>query len=108
MSQKLTRAGHKLLDAATQIWEEDPTEKDTAYIARQMVQATLPHKNPGNIPVWARTNGNLTLAIQAGVISGRERSSAIPTAPFPACCCSGLPRRPSSPRPAVSSWATAS
>jgi hypothetical protein len=67
MDQTLTRAGRKLLDAAVQIWEEDPTEKDAAYLARQMVQATLPHKNPGNLPVWTRTNGNLTLAIQPGV-----------------------------------------
>ncbi len=67
MGQKLTRAGGKLLDAAVHIWDEDATEKDAAFIARQLVQATLPHKNPGNVPVWTRANGNLTLAIQPGV-----------------------------------------
>jgi hypothetical protein len=26
----------------------------------------LPHANPGNVPIWTRTNGNLTLGIQQG------------------------------------------
>jgi hypothetical protein len=38
------------------------------------VQATLPHKNPGDVPLWRRTNGNLTLGIQPGmnVITGKS------------------------------------
>jgi hypothetical protein len=31
-----------------------------------LVQVTLPHKNPGNVPTWSRKNGNLTLRIQPG------------------------------------------
>ena len=62
----LTRAQQKLMAAADDIWNEHAKGKDAAYIARQLVQATLPHKSPGYIPVWSRKNGNLTLSIQPG------------------------------------------
>lgn len=62
-----TRATLKLIDAAAEIALDRPTEDDAAYIARELVQCTLPHKNPGNVPLWKRTNGNLTLAIQPGM-----------------------------------------
>src|ERR1700722_12108599 len=55
----------KLLDAAEAIRSE-PDAAEAAFMARQLVQCTLPHANPGNVPIWARTNGNLTLGIQQG------------------------------------------
>lgn len=55
----------KLLDAATTIRNE-PDAAEAAFMARQLVQCTLPHTNPGNVPLWRRTNGNLTLGIQQG------------------------------------------
>jgi hypothetical protein len=55
----------KLLSAADEIRSE-PDAAEAAFMARQLVQCTLPHTNPGNVPVWARTNGNLTLGIQQG------------------------------------------
>ena len=33
-------------------------------MARQLVQATLPHSDPGDVPVWTRTNGRLTLVVR--------------------------------------------
>ncbi len=45
----------------------DPDKTEAAFMARQLVQATLPHKNPGNITVWSRTNGGLTVSIQPGL-----------------------------------------
>jgi hypothetical protein len=62
----LTRATFKLLDASVIIYGEYATKKDAAFIARELIQATLPHKSPGNVPVWTRTNGNLTLIVQQG------------------------------------------
>jgi hypothetical protein len=62
----LTRATFKLLDASVVIYGEHATKKDAAFIARELIQATLPHKSPGNVPVWTRTNGNLTLIVQQG------------------------------------------
>ncbi len=32
-------------------------------MARQLVQCTLPHSDPGNVPLWTRTNGSLTLTL---------------------------------------------
>jgi hypothetical protein len=53
---------NKLLDAAVEI-RQNPDAVERAYMARQLVQCTLPHSDPGNVPLWKRTNGNLTLVI---------------------------------------------
>jgi hypothetical protein len=79
----LTPAQRKLLDASAIIFGERATGKDAAFIARQLVQATLPHKNPGNIPLWKRTNGNITLAIQAGMNVKTSKSYGYPYGTIP-------------------------
>ena len=61
----LTRDRKKLLDAASAI-RLSPDKEEAAFIARQLVQATLPHKNPGDVPAWTRKNGNLTLTVRPG------------------------------------------
>lgn len=61
----ITPVKQKLIDAAVSI-RQNPTDAEAAFMARQLVQCTLPHANPGNVPAWARRNGNLTLAIKAG------------------------------------------
>lgn len=61
----LTRSRRKLLDAATAI-RLSPDQEEAAFIARQLVQATLPHQNPGDVREWSRTNGNLKLTIRPG------------------------------------------
>ncbi|PSB40877.1 plasmid encoded RepA protein [Cyanosarcina cf. burmensis CCALA 770] len=60
----LTRQQHKILEAGAEIFSDRPTSEDTAWMARQLVQATLPHSDPGDVPAWGRTNGNLTLTIK--------------------------------------------
>ncbi len=47
---------------------QDPqvSDQDRAFIARQVVQVTLPHADPGDVPVWKRSNGFLTLSIRPG------------------------------------------
>ena len=62
----LTRQQNKLITAASIISLDTPTDQDKAFLARQLVQTTLPHSDPGNVPVWSRQNGNLTLTIQQG------------------------------------------
>ena len=52
-------------------------------MARQLVQATLPHKNPGDISVWSRTNGNLTLSIQPGMDTKKKKSIGYPYGTLP-------------------------
>ena len=61
----LTRAQSKLIDAAAAIMlDPEPTDADRAFLARQLVQVTLPHANPGNVPIWRRRNGRLTLTLR--------------------------------------------
>jgi hypothetical protein len=53
----------RLLDAAVEM-RQNPDAAEIAFMVRQLVQCTLPHKNPGNVPIWIRTNGNLKLKIR--------------------------------------------
>ena len=52
-----------LLDAVVEM-RQNPDDVERSYMARQLVQCTLPHSDPGNVPVWTRTNGKLALAIR--------------------------------------------
>jgi Plasmid encoded RepA protein len=64
---RLTRSQEKLIEAATDI-RMNPGDAEAAFMARELVQCTLPHKNPGNQLIsWKRTNGYLTLGIAQGV-----------------------------------------
>ena len=53
----------RLLQAASDM-RESPDSYERAFLARQLIQCTFPHKDPGDIPIWSRTNGNLTLSIR--------------------------------------------
>lgn len=79
----LTKAQSKLLFASESIWGDRATDKDAAFLARQLVQATLPHKNPGSVPLWKRTNGNLTLAIQPGMNIATGKTYGYPYGTIP-------------------------
>jgi hypothetical protein len=81
--RQLTKPEFEILKAAAEIAQNSPTEEDRAYMARQLVQATLPHKNPGNVPAWSRTNGNLTLGIQPGVDFKSGKSLGYPYGTIP-------------------------
>lgn len=51
-----------------------PAEADKIFMAKALVLATLPHRDPGNIPIWQRRNGRLTLTIRPHIDeSGRAR-----------------------------------
>jgi hypothetical protein len=83
-AKPLTRAQRKILDVSSVIFAEEATEKDAAYIARELVQCTLPHKNPPKEKtVWTRKNGNLTLAIQAGINTQTGESLGLPFGSIP-------------------------
>src|SRR6185312_6241277 len=45
------------------------------YMAKALVQATLPHKNPGSINVWWRRNGDFSMAIQPGYAIDKNNNS---------------------------------
>ena len=57
----------KLISHALAIEEEEAKQAGAlGYMARSLVQATLPHKNPGSINVWERSNGNFSMFMQPG------------------------------------------
>lgn len=65
-----------LLDLRDETLERDAAAAESiGYMARLLIQTTLPHRNPGSVPVWTRTNGNFTLQITPGY------SIATPTRP---------------------------
>jgi len=72
----------KLISVASDI-RLDPDKTESAFMARQLVQATLPHKNPGNVPLWSRTNGTLTLSIQPGMDTKKKKSIGYPYGTLP-------------------------
>lgn len=57
-----TRAQLALVDAALAI-QAAPDAAEKAFMARQLVLCTLPHTDPGKIPLWQRRNGNFILSI---------------------------------------------
>lgn len=65
--QPLTSAQRSLIEQGVGICEDAPSAQDAAFIARELVLASLPHSNPGDRTVWVRRNGNVTLAIQPGI-----------------------------------------
>jgi hypothetical protein len=72
----------KLISVAGDI-RLDPDKTESAFMARQLVQATLPHKNPGNVEAWSRRNGDLTLTIRPGWDEKKEKSIGYPYGTIP-------------------------
>lgn len=79
----LTSAQRKLVDSSALILGAAADAKDAAYLARELVQASLPHSNPGNVPLWTRQNGELTLAIQPGMNIRTGKSYGYPYGTIP-------------------------
>jgi hypothetical protein len=67
MSEKSGQGIQKAADVVKQsplldLWQQQTNDEiELAFLARQLVQITLPHSDPGDVPVWKRRNGDLTL-----------------------------------------------
>lgn len=81
-SNAVTPASLKLVDSALEI-QSRPDEVDEAFMARHLVQCTLPHTNPGKLEAWERRNGNLTLIIRPGWDSETKSSFGYPYGVLP-------------------------
>lgn len=53
----------QLIDCRVEIQEKQPIARDLAFMASHLVQLTLPHSDPGDIPAWTRTDGKVVLVI---------------------------------------------
>jgi hypothetical protein len=82
-AKPLTRSQEKLLDAAA-IIQMTPDNTEAAFMARELVQCTMPHSNPGDrLPAWHRQNGNLTLTLLPGRDSKSGNSIGYPYGTIP-------------------------
>ena len=76
----------RILIAAEQI-QNEPNAAQLAFMARALVQATMPHSDPGDVPIWGRTNGNLTLTIkpdwEINQKTGQPRCIGVPYGTIP-------------------------
>jgi len=83
----MERAGKKILEIADGkglqvvkpkpvewLWSpESGDEVELAFLARALIQITLPHSDPGDVPCWVRQNGNLTLVLTRTNIDRKTR-----------------------------------
>jgi hypothetical protein len=75
-AKEASKAALKLVEKSVAI-KEDPLG-DPAYLARFLIQCTLPHTNPGDVPVWKRRNGKYTLRVQPGWDERNNRPMGYP------------------------------
>lgn len=66
MTAPLTPILSRLIETANDVRQNPPGPDELAFLARQLVQVTLPHSDPGDMRVWERRNGHITLSIVAG------------------------------------------
>lgn len=59
-----TRAQLKLIKRAELL--KDQETGTPVFLPRFLVQCTLPHHDPGNVPIWQRHNNEFTLSLQPG------------------------------------------
>lgn len=57
----------ELFSAAAEVWTQDEDQQQVGYLTRIFAQTSLPYRDPGNIPVWARRNGKLSIVVQPGI-----------------------------------------
>lgn len=73
---------NRLMDAAVQI-QQDPDTAERAFMARQLIQCTLPHSQPsGDLRQWKRINGALTLRIRP-LMDDKTDKSLYPYGTYP-------------------------
>ena len=60
----------KLINARVKIAQSE-LEQKLLYLPVQLIQATLPHRDPGDQGIWVRRNGSYTLSLQQGMEDGK-------------------------------------
>ena len=61
----------KLINYNKILKTQQNNKNEKAFLCRQLIQVTLPHSNPGCIPIWTRKNNNLLLSIKQGYEKGK-------------------------------------
>jgi Plasmid encoded RepA protein len=77
----------KIVDASQEVFFT-PADKanELAFMSKCFIQATLPHSDPGDVPLWWRKSGNYTLSIQPDYVpgaKGKPRNIGLPYGSLP-------------------------
>lgn len=78
----ISRQEYTLINAASDISIDQPDSNDLAFLTRQLVQATLPHSDPGEKETWFRQEGNTSLLIRSGYDLKSQKSYGLPYGPI--------------------------
>jgi hypothetical protein len=78
----ITKQQRAFLDAVVDIQTEKITPEDIAFVAREFVQATLPHRDP-KANTWTRQNGTYTLSVQTGFDTDSGQPIGLPYGVIP-------------------------
>lgn len=83
----LTKNQVRLLDEIVAIEAQEARDAGAiGYMAHIMIQATMPHTDPGDVAAWVRRNGRFSLLMQPGVMVDNEnnpKSIGLPYGPLP-------------------------
>lgn len=80
----------RLVDEAERLGLLDGTNGDLTFWPRSLLQVTLPHSDPGNVPVWGRRSGAYYLTVEPGHAldrSGKPQSYGFPYGSIPRLVC---------------------
>ncbi len=81
-AKKTSLTSAKLTKAAAAIAAR-PDKAERAYLAREFVLCTLPHRDPGKVSAWVRQNGNYALALQPGINMKTKEPYGLPYGSIP-------------------------
>jgi len=76
----------KIIQTAQEVFYLPAGEaNELAFMSSSFIQATLPHSDPGDVPLWYRQNGNYTLTIQPFLApqNGQIKNFGIPYGSIP-------------------------
>lgn len=88
--RKLKPSDVKLVDEAERIGLLDGSNGELAFWPRSLLQVTLPHSDPGNVPVWGRRSGDFYLTVEPGHAldrTGKAQSFGYPYGSIPRLIC---------------------
>lgn len=82
----LSDADRRFLDAALDVHATRADVENIAYWPRALLQVTLPHADPGPVPLWGRRSGDYYLSVQPGAYldaKGNAASYGVPYGALP-------------------------
>jgi Plasmid encoded RepA protein len=87
MKEKRETQNAKILRTAQDVFYLPADEAgELAFMSKCFIQATLPHSDPGDVPIWGRKNGDYALTIQPHFMlgdDGQPRNIGLPYGTVP-------------------------